>query len=45
MRYADEHKLKPEPLDRFVKRKGGIKARRFVAAISDSYSAELFGWG
>jgi predicted transposase YbfD/YdcC len=28
-----------------VKRKGGIKARRFVAAISDSYRAELFGWG
>jgi hypothetical protein len=26
MRYADEHKLNSEPLDRFVKRKGGINA-------------------
>jgi hypothetical protein len=26
MRYAAEHKLNSEPLDRFVKRKGGINA-------------------
>jgi len=26
MRYADEHKLNSEPLDQFVKRKGGINA-------------------
>jgi hypothetical protein len=24
LRYADEHKLNSEPLDRFIKRKGGI---------------------
>lgn len=27
-----------------IKRKGGIKARRLIAASSDSYRAELFGW-
>ena len=46
MRYAAEHKLSSEPLDRFVKRKGGINAcaarfslvlgrrRRSLAALS-----------
>jgi hypothetical protein len=28
-----------------VKRKGGIKARRLIAATSDRYRAELLGLG
>ena len=26
-----------------IKRKGGIKARRFIAAVSDLYRAQLLG--
>jgi hypothetical protein len=35
MRYADGHKLKPEPLDRFAKRKGGIN--KCVARFSTAF--------
>jgi hypothetical protein len=36
MRYADEHKLNSEPLDQFVKRKGGINksVARFTRIMS-----------
>jgi hypothetical protein len=34
--------LNPNRMDP-VKRKGGIQARRPIAATSDSYRAELFG--
>ncbi len=27
-----------------IKRKGGIKARRFIAAVSDHYRSQLLGW-
>jgi len=45
------HSLREPRQDRFthlirmgpVKRKGGIKARRLIAATSDNYRAELFG--
>jgi hypothetical protein len=35
MRYADEHKPNSEPLDRFVKRKGGVNkcAARFSRSL------------
>ena len=37
MRYADERKLNSEPLDQFIKRKGGINAE-----ISDDIRRSLW---
>jgi hypothetical protein len=48
MRYAAAYKLDAEPLDQFVKRKGGINAcadrfSRRLGAQCDNESAETFG--
>lgn len=41
LRRLTEHLIRIDP----VKRKGGIKARRFIAGISDDYRAHLLGLG
>jgi len=45
MRYAAEHKLNSEPLDRFVKRKGGINkcAARFSQRLAKRSKRRIAG--